>query len=688
MSHFNGDDDDDDEHASMLGRPNAPSVKDDSFVINVRNALGGNNGDATSDDNTFNGNNAASAAAVATPTNDKKASTLLSTDKSYAGMAKLSGTSEELPRLSAKAIAARLYRLAKLEWRMLVIATLALIISSGTSMIIPAVVGQLIDAVSPATPKPGEMLAEPSARLATACIYMMLAMTVSSVFSFIRNLCFTLAGERVVTRLRKALFDAIMQQEIGFFDQNKTGELVNRLSSDSQAIQNAATVNISMALRFSGQLIAGVVFLFTISWKLTLVMLSVVPIIIAGASVYGKYVRKISKDVQDALARSGDVATEVLSSVRTVRSFSNDQAEVDKYEVCISESYRLAAKRALAGGIFVGAATWIGGLAVLLVLWYGGTLVIDGELTSGVLTSFVLYTLTVSFALGGLMELVTDFQKAIGASERVFQLIDRQPKLRRRGGEVLPHASVRGEIDFEHVAFSYPSRPDSVVLHDFSLRLQPGKVVALVGPSGGGKSTCVSLLLRFYAPDTGRILIDGRDIASLDASEYRRHFATVSQEPTLFCTSIAENIAYAMPNATDEQIYAAAKVANAHEFITAFDDGYKTIVGERGIKLSGGQKQRIAIARAVLRDPRILLLDEATAALDANSEHKVKEALDRLMLNRTVMVVAHRLSTVINADTVVVIEQGRVAQQGSHKDLMRDPNGLYATLVQRQLMAD
>jgi ATP-binding cassette subfamily B protein len=665
---FLDDGDDDDDSSSARSTTAA-----DSFVINVKNALDDENNKAP-----LLSDVSLSDAPVAPA---KKTFSLLQTDKSYAGMAKVAGSSEQLPRLSAAAISKRLMRLAKTEWRLLSLATVALVVSSVSSMAIPTYVGQLIDSVAPST-----STGDPGHSLAVACGYMAFWMTVSALFSFLRNLCFTLAGERVVTRLRKTLYNALLQQEIGFFDQNKSGELVNRLSSDSQIIQNAASVNLSMALRFSGQLIAGVVFLFTISWKLTLVMLSVVPIIVAGGWFYGRFVRKISKDVQDALARSGDTATETLSSIRTVRSFSADRLECDKYAVCIDESYRLAAKRAWANGIFVGAAAWLGSLAILLVLWYGGTLVISGELTSGTLTSFVLYTLTVSFALGGLMELVSDFMKAIGASERVFQLIDREPKLKREGGDVL--GDVRGEIDVDHVEFAYPTRPDNPVLSNFSLRLRPGKVVALVGASGGGKSTIVSLLLRFYAADKGRITLDGRDISALDASHYRRHFAVVSQEPTLFCTTIAENIAYAMPNATDEQIIAAAKVANAHDFISNFEDGYKTVVGERGIKLSGGQKQRIAIARAVLRDPRVLLLDEATAALDANSEHEVKIALDRLMVGRTVMVIAHRLSTVIGADQVCVIDQGRVAQAGSHKELMQDANGLYATLVSRQLKQD
>jgi ABC-type multidrug transport system fused ATPase/permease subunit len=333
---------------------------------------------------------------------------------------------------------------------------------------------------------------------------------------------------------------------------------------------------------------------------------------------------------------------------------------------------------------FMAVASFAAYSALAAVLFYGGLLIGDGELTKGALTEFLIYTLLVAFSLGGLSDLWADFMKASGAAERIFELMDREPAIPPRGG--LELAEVAGRVDFEGVAFSYPARPDVQVLTGIDLSIRPGEVVALVGPSGAGKSTIAALLTRLYDPSAGRVLVDGHDLKVLAPDGLRRRIGIVSQEPILFSSSVAENIRYGRAGATDAEVEAAARTANAHDFIRKFPEGYATLVGERGVQLSGGQKQRVAIARAVLKDPRILVLDEATSALDAESEHLVKEALERLMKGRTTLIIAHRLSTVKDADRVCVIDAGRVAESGPHAALMAE-DGLYRRLVERQFVA-
>eukprot|EP01094_Clydonella_sp_ATCC50884_P018100 TRINITY_DN328_c1_g1_i4.p1 TRINITY_DN328_c1_g1~~TRINITY_DN328_c1_g1_i4.p1 ORF type:complete len:347 (-),score=85.47 TRINITY_DN328_c1_g1_i4:430-1470(-) len=336
----------------------------------------------------------------------------------------------------------------------------------------------------------------------------------------------------------------------------------------------------------------------------------------------------------------------------------------------------------LAYGGFAGGIAFAAQIALGLVLWAGAAMVSNGNLTAGALTSFLMYTLTLAFALGGMSALYADFAKAIGASERVFDLMDRQPKVRYAGG-VRP-LTVEGKVEFHNVSFNYPTRPDANVLTDLSFSLNPGQVVALVGPSGGGKTTVANLIEVFYYPSSGRITFDGQDLTQLDVEWLHSHIGIVSQNPSLFATSIKENIAYGIENVSLEAVERAARQANAHEFIERFPEGYDTPVGERGVRLSGGQKQRIAIARALLKDPKVLLLDEATSNLDSESEHLVQEALDRLMTGRSVLVIAHRLSTVRNADNILVIKGGQIVERGNHDHLMK-MDGIYVNLVRRQL---
>jgi ABC transporter fused permease/ATP-binding protein len=568
--------------------------------------------------------------------------------------------------------AKRLLELAKPEWRLIAVGTLALVIGSGLTLIAPQGIRILMDAVL-----------QPDGRVVLDRTVLMLAgvFVSGAVFTFLRAYLFTLAGERIVMRLRQRLFANLVRQELGFFDAERTGELLNRLGADTGVLQNSVTVNVSMALRFVLQALGSLVVLFWTSPRLTGMMLLIVPLVAVSAVGFARAVRKLSKATQDALAKANEVAEEAFGNIRTVRSFAREEEESARYAERVHQAFGLGRRSAKAYGLFSGAMGLFGYLSIAIVLWYGGTLVVAGQLSVGTLTSFMLYTLFLGFSLASLSSLYGDFNRAIGASERVFQLLDRVPGVVNNGGTTLPE--VRGELHLEAVHFRYPTRPDAPVLHDITLDLAPGKVVALVGPSGSGKSTVAQLLARFYDPDSGNITLDGHDLRELDTRWLREQIGAVAQEPVLFAASIADNIRYGRPGASQEQVVAAATAANAHEFISGFPEGYETLVGERGVRLSGGQKQRIAIARALLKDPRILVLDEATSALDSESEHLVQQALERLMRGRSVLVIAHRLSTVKSADRVVVLQQGHVVESGTHDELLQ-AHGVYHRLVERQ----
>jgi ABC transporter fused permease/ATP-binding protein len=570
----------------------------------------------------------------------------------------------------------RMLGLARPERTNLLLGTFFLALGSAMGLIFPQAIKIIVDDVLVSGKS---TLTIDKAVAAVVVIFLIQAIAVA-----LRYVLFSVAGERVVARLRVALYQSLMRQEIAFFDEHRTGELTNRLASDTTVIQNTVSVNISMGLRFFASVAGGLFFLIYTSPRLTLVMLSVVPPVALGAVAYGRRVRKLSRDVQDALARGSGVAEETLASIRTVRAFAAEKAEVQRYSDAVFGSFELARKRISIAAVFMGVASFAAYGAAALVLWYGGHLVSAGSLTIGGLTSFLVYTLLVAFSLGGLSDLWADFNKASGAAARVFELLDRKPGIPSSGGDTLPRLA--GKVELEGVHFSYPTRRDAPVLHGIDLTMQPGEVVALVGPSGAGKSTIASLMMRLYDPDQGQIFLDGRALGELDPEWLRQQIGIVSQEPLLFSTSIAENIRYGRAGATDEEIHAVARAANAHEFILKFPDGYETLVGERGVQLSGGQKQRVAIARAVLKDPRLLVLDEATSALDAESEHLVKEALDRVRKGRTTLIIAHRLSTVRDADRVLVMDGGRIVQSGDHAVLMGQ-EGLYRRLVERQFVA-
>eukprot|EP00057_Strongylocentrotus_purpuratus_P013698 XP_011668172.1 PREDICTED: ABC transporter B family member 1 [Strongylocentrotus purpuratus] len=587
---------------------------------------------------------------------------------------------EEKEKKGSSANLGRVLALAKPEVWLISLGMVGLIGASASAMAAPLFFGRVVDEAVTSTSMAG---------VNKVVLILFLIFLGGAICSMIRSWCFTLAGTRVVCRLRNTLFASIIRQEVAFFDTNRTGELTSRLSSDTQVVQNAVTVNISMLVRYSFQILGSIAIMFSQSAALTGVLLSVVPIIAIGAVQYGRYVQVIQKNFQDALGDAGTAAEEALSSIRTVRSFIGEPKAIQSYEKEIGKSYHYGKRIAAANGVFNGIVGLVMQGAIALVLWYGGKLVFLNNqdpthtqgITVGQLTSFMLYTLNVAMAFAFLSALYGDFMKAVGASERIFMLMDRKPEIPEEGGQEI--MDFTGEISLETVTFTYPSRPETKILQDVSFEVQPGQMVALVGPSGGGKSTIVNLLERFYFPDSGQVKFSGVDLASLDPRWFRQRVSLVSQEPVLFACSIRDNISYGR-SATDDEIYEAAKMANAHEFVTGFEEGYDTMVGERGIMLSGGQKQRLAIARALIMDPTVLLLDEATSALDAESEHLVQEAIDRAMVGRTVLVIAHRLSTVKHASQVIVIKKGKIAEKGTHQELL-DKGGVYKKLVLRQL---
>ncbi|GAA4459678.1 ABC transporter transmembrane domain-containing protein [Nemorincola caseinilytica] len=553
-------------------------------------------------------------------------------------------------------------------------------LSSGTMMGFPYMLQKLIDSAH-GTPKP------PFAFSPTTIALIMVALLgVQMIFSFMRIYLFTYVGENTVSDLRQDIYKRLITMPMNFFGQNRVGELSSRISADANQIQEAVTGLLAEFLRGCLIMIMGMAYILFINFKMTLLMLSVVPVIVVIALVFGKYIRKMSRKAQDQLAESNTVVQETLSGIANVKAFSNEWYETGRYRKNISEVVNMSIKNSRFRGLFVSFMLFSVFGAVTLVVWYGAGLMQAGQLSFGDLTAFVVVTAFVGGTMAGFAEIFSQLQKTLGATQRVRELLREQVEdVTVTDTVVEEQYRLRGNVTLEHVKFSYPSRQEIQIIKDLSLNARSGQQIAIVGPSGAGKSTIVSLLLRFYQPDSGRILFDGRDAASIPLSQLRRQMALVPQDIHLFGGTIYENIAYGRPNATLEEVQNAARKANAHEFISRFPEGYNTTVGERGIKLSGGQRQRIAIARAILKDPVILLLDEATSSLDSESEALVQDALQNLMKDRTSFVIAHRLSTIRSADQILVLEDGRVRESGTHHELISIEDGLYRNLNKLQL---
>jgi ATP-binding cassette, subfamily B, bacterial MsbA len=553
------------------------------------------------------------------------------------------------------------------------LAFICLIGAGGLALFYPYFVGKLLGSV---------FTSREAGQLNWILKILIVILCVQSAFSFGRTYLLNYIGERLVSDVRQDLYSHLLRLSVNFFANRRTGELTSRIASDVTTIQSTSTTSLAEALRQTINFIGGSCFMFWINWKLSCLLLGLIPLMVLSFAIFGRNIRRRSTKVQDALAEANAILDETIAGIRTVQSFARERYEVNRYDSHIRRSLREALRRAVARGAFNALIVLVlfGGFVVLL--WYSGNQVINGSLSAEQLIQFLFYTAWVGGSLGSLSEFYGEFNQAIGASRRVVELFNTPPEIADA-----PNATavkdVRGLVEVQNVTFSYPGRPDARVLDGVSITARPGEVIALVGPSGAGKSTLISLIPRFYDVTGGAIAVDGLDIRNWKLHDLRENIGIVPQETTLFSGTIYDNITYGNLNATPAQIEAAARAAHAHDFIMAFPDKYQSVVGERGVKLSGGQRQRVAIARALLKDPRILILDEATSSLDSESERLVQEALDRLMEGRTTFVIAHRLSTVQRATKILVINGGRIVEAGSHHELL-ERDGIYKKLYKLQ----
>ena len=548
-----------------------------------------------------------------------------------------------------------------------------LLLTGGTALAFPKLMGMLVDSV-----KDKDLDAANTVALGLLAILFL-----QSIFSFFRVYLFVNFTENTLANLRFSLYSNLVKLPMNFFSQKRVGELNSRISSDITQIQDTLTTTIAEFLRQFILIFGGIILLASESIKLTLMMLGVVPLVAIAAVIFGRFIRKYSKKVQDQVAESQVIVEETLQGISIVKAFANEWYEIARYKSKIKEIVAVAIKGGQYRGYFASFIIFCLFGAIVAVVWYGVILSIRGEMSVGQLITFVLYSTFVGASFGGIAELYAQIQKAVGATERVFELLAEEPE-KIKSQKTSVSNKIKGDVSFENVHFTYPSRKEIEVLKGINFEAKSGQKIALVGPSGAGKSTISALLLRFYDVSAGQIKIDNKPIESYDLEELRGNMSIVPQDVILFGGSIKENIAYGNPDARFEEIKVAAQQANAFDFIAGFPDQFETLVGERGVKLSGGQRQRIAIARALLKNPSILILDEATSSLDSESEKQVQEALETLMKGRTSIIIAHRLATIRSADAILVVNDGLIAELGTHKELLEIENGIYKNLSNLQ----
>jgi subfamily B ATP-binding cassette protein MsbA len=599
----------------------------------------------------------------------------------------------------------RLFRYVRPYGKRLVTAIICLFISSFLALMVPLVSGLLVDAISGQTAAGrstvfgfvGDFYTNvlrrnpPQVRggvLNWVVVVMLGVFVLQAGFNFIQSYFLSYVGERVMADLRTQTYEHIQHMSLRFFNERQVGEITSRITNDVTTIQNTVTVNIATLLQNLVTFVGSLAFMVFLSVRLTLVTMVVVPLMLLAAIVFGRRLRRISTEVQDRMANATAVLQETVAGVRVVQSFAREPHEISRFREAIEDAFNMSMRRARVRSTFLPIVSFLGFTALVLVLWYGGQQVIAGFMSPGDLVSFLIYAGTIAASLGTFTGLYSQLQESLGATLRVFGLLDLTPDIRDKPNAI-PLPQVKGEVVFNDVSFTYDTEAPKpgYVLHRINLTVEPGEILALVGPSGSGKTTLVNMIPRFFDPTEGSVTVDGFDLRDVQLRTLREQIGIVPQETLLFSGTIRENILYGKLDASEAEMIAAAKAANAHQFVSQMSHGYHTVVGERGIKLSGGQRQRIAIARALLKNPRVLILDEATSALDTESEALVQEALDRLMQGRTTFVIAHRLSTVQIADRIAVMDRGRIVELGSHQELMQ-LGGLYSRLYSLQFVRE
>lgn len=570
--------------------------------------------------------------------------------------------------------------------RQFLLAALALLIAAGATLAIPVAFRQMIDLGF------SQQGAAHLQQVNLTFLALFAVAIVLGIFTAARFYMVSWLGERVTADIRNAVYAHVVRQSPEFFETTQTGEVLSRLTTDTTLIQTVVGTSISMALRNLLLFAGGIVMLFITSAQLTLLIVLMLALVVLPIIIFGRRVRKLSRDSQDKIADASAVAGEILNAMPTVQAYTHEELEAKRFAVSVERAFGAATRRIRARSLLTMIAIVLVFGAIVGVLWLGAQRVIDGSMSGGQLGQFILYASMVAGALGALSEVLGDAQRAAGATERLLELMQVQSPITSPASPVdlpdrLLHNSGGAELSLQQIGFSYPSRPGQQALDHFSLDIRAGETVALVGASGAGKTTLFQLLLRFYDPQQGQILLDGVDIRSLHLHSLRQAIGIVPQDTVIFSANAMENIRYGRPDATDQEVMAAARLAIAHEFIERLPDGYQSFLGERGVRLSGGQRQRIAIARALLKNPPLLLLDEATSALDANSERLVQQALEQAMNNRTTLIIAHRLATVQRADRIIVMEHGQIVESGTHHSLLAQ-NGAYARLARMQFHLD
>ena len=556
----------------------------------------------------------------------------------------------------------------------IVIASIALVFTAGITLGLVQYVRVIVDE---------GFVAGNAASLNSAIVGFVIVAILQALGTFARFYWVSWLGERVTADIRKAVYSHIIQLHPGYFEDNLSGEIQSRITTDTTLIQSVVGSSASIALRNLLMMVGGTIFLFITNPKLTSVVLVCIPLVIGPILYFGRKVRKLSRSSQDEIANVGAYVGESIQQIKTVQAYNHQQHDDVQFSRHVESAFAVALRRILMRSFLITVVMTLVFGALAVMIWVGGQDVISGTMSAGELTAFVAYAVLVASAVGAISQVISELQRAAGAMERLMELLEAENQITAPANPSHLTGEFRGLLQLDCVTFSYPSRPDTPALHAVTLNIQPGESVALVGPSGAGKSTLFDLVLRFYDPQSGSLSLDGINIRELDPKELRNHIAIVSQQPTMFTGNVWDNIRYGRPDATDEEVRAAAVAAFASEFIDKLPQGYDSYLGESGIRLSGGQKQRIAIARAILKDPEILLLDEATSALDAESERKVQLALEKLMKNRTSLIIAHRLATVKNVNRIAVLEAGHLLAQGTHAELLQSCE-LYANLANLQ----